>query len=306
MVNKTIDSSAIKEKFAFLVAKLHDAYLPIDYINLIMIQSPFFDCFENNDFEAFMSTSFETITKDIFNKEFYFDFSHDYINAYYWAGLQVMEIMMNLNIPFKRILLIMGLKEIVASYEVYHEMDTRQFIDRYLEVEKQKCLLKILRNKKRLSISQISFLTGIKKATLLSFDNSNQKLFATSITNLDKLAKLFNISIDIFKEKSSFIPYSLDILHSDVFKVILIRNILSYFNMDENAKIYVSNSFINNKKVRQILKENKYIIDLSDPYELVYISSNRVERKILSDNERIYLYQKSIDELKTTVSDLLF
>ena len=104
---KFIDATLVKNRFALLIAKLHDAGLLLDYINEVIVKSKFFDCFENNDLNEFMNSSFELITKNVFGKEVVYDYSHDLTNAYYWAGLAVMEIMMNLEIPLKRILLIL-------------------------------------------------------------------------------------------------------------------------------------------------------------------------------------------------------
>lgn len=205
---KFFEAPVIKEKFALLIAKLHSAGLLTDYINDTIIKSPFFDCFEKNDLEDFATLSFESITKAVFKKEVVYDYSLNYVNSYYWAGLSVMSIVMNLGMPLKRALLIMPLKEIVGAFDIYHEMHAEQFLNRYLELENERSLLKILRSSADLSVSKVSYLTGIKSSLLNLLDRSNDALFGTSLSNLAKLSQLFDISIDVFKRKSSLVPFS--------------------------------------------------------------------------------------------------
>ena len=303
---KFIDATLVKNRFALLIAKLHDAGLLLDYINEVIVKSKFFDCFENNDLNEFMNSSFELITKNVFGKEVVYDYSHDLTNAYYWAGLAVMEIMMNLEIPLKRILLIMPLKEIVSHFQLFHEMHPEQFIELYSNVEKTTSLFKILKNEENISTSRISYLTGIKQSLLNIFDKSNDTLFATSFSNLSKLSKLFDVSIDIFKKKSSYIPFSLSLLGNSEFKEIFAVNILRYFNMKQIDNYLVSSKYIEDKEVRSLLLNNKAIVDMSGPFGVLNISSNRVNRKYLNNEEFAFLYKKSIDELKLRISGLVF
>ena len=78
-MNKLYDSSEVKEKFAMLLSKLHMANLLTDYINDTIVKSDFFDCFEKNDFETFMSLSIETIIENVFKEEVVFDYNKNYI-----------------------------------------------------------------------------------------------------------------------------------------------------------------------------------------------------------------------------------
>ena len=303
---KFFDAELVKERFATLLSKLHDAEFLTDYINDVIVKSPFFDCFENNNLIDFMTLSFETIAEKYFGKEVVFDYSHNLINEYYWAGLTIMEVMMNLEIPLKRILIVMPLREIVTLYEPYHEMHPMQFLRHYQEIEGQRNILKVLRNEANLSISKISYLTGIKAPLLNIMDNSNATLFATSFSNLTKLANLFNISISVLKKKTSFVPYSFSLLNSKTVEPILVNIILNYFNATSNDKHVVIHNYMEDKDIKNLLKEYKVVVDLSNPYGILYISSNRINRKYLTEEEFSFLYIKTIDELRLIVDGLLF
>lgn len=301
---KLFDANDVKERFALLLAKLHDAGFLLDYINQVIVKSPFFDCFENNELTGFMNKSIETITKEVFGKEVIYNYSHNMINPYYWAGLSIMEIMMNINVPIKRILLIMPLKEIVGCFDVYHEMHPKQFVDHYLELENKRSLFRILRNEKDLSISKISALTGIKKSLLQYFDYSSSTFLATSFSNLNKLSRLFDVSLDVFKKNSNYIPYSSSIIFSKDYKSIFIKNIADYYGGKQN--ITAIDKYIDNKEARKLLNQHQIIVDISNPFGVIYISSNRIIRKYLNKEEFMFLYCNFIEVIKTKTAGLVF
>lgn len=301
---KLFNVEDIKERFALLLAKLHDAGFLLDYINDAMIKSPFFDCFENNDINDFMTLSFETISEKVFGKEVIYNYSHEYVNRYYWAGLSIMDIMLNCQIPLKRILLIMPIKEIAASFDIYHEMHPSQFIDHYLELESERSLFKIIRNDKELSISKINYLTDIKIPLLKYFDYSNSTLLSTSFSNLIKLSKLFDVSIDVFKSKSTFIPYSNTIIYSKDFMPILVKNIAEYYGVSK--EVTTIDKYLEDKEIKRLLEKYKAVVDVSNPFGIIYITSNRIVRKYLSKEEFRFIYLKSINTLKNNIDILLF
>lgn len=303
---RLFEASAAKEKFALLIAKLHRAGLLIDYINDTMIRSPFFDCFEKNELDKFMTQSDETITRAVFKKEVIYDPSLNYVDEYYWAGLSVMSLMMNLAIPLKRILVLMPLKEVVGAYEVFHEMHPQRFLDHYAEKENERSLLKRLRKDKDLSISDIGRLTGIKTSALGFYDRSNAALFGASFPNLAKLSILLGVSIDAFRKESMFAPFSQYLLQSKAFEPILVEGILRYFKVKEGASYVVVDQYCEEKEIRKLLKDHKAIIDLSNPFGVIYVSSNRIRRRYLSKEEFLFLHKAAIEKLKARTNDLIF
>lgn len=303
---KYFDSEQVKEKFALLLAKLHDAAFLTDYINDVIIKSSFFDCFENNNLNDFMTLSFETITEKYFGKEVVYDYSHNLINAYYWAGLRIMDIMMNLEIPLKRILIVLPLKEIVGLYEPYHEMHPDQLLQHYQELESQRSVLKTLRKAANLSIVKINYLTDIKIPLLNIIDNSNATLFGTSFSNLTKLARLFNVSISVFKKKTSYVPYSSIIINSKNNEPILVKNILAYFNFSTSDNIFITRNYLDEKEIKNLLKQYKAVVDLSNPFGILYKASNRINHKYLTKEEFTFIYLKTINELRLQIEGLLF
>lgn len=300
------EASSVKERFALLLAKLHHVGFLTDYINDTIVASPFFDCFEKNDIAEFMTLSDESVTKAVFHKEVIYDHSLHYLDEYYWAGLNVMNVMMNLGVPLKRILGIMPLKGIVGAYEIYHEMHPGRFLEHYLELENERSLLKTLRNDQGYSIPNIAYLTGIKTSALNLYDRSNAALFGASFANLTKLSILLGISIDAFRKKSTFVPFSLYLMQNKDFETILVDSILGYFNVKEGTKSIVIDHYLNEKEIRKLLGDHKVIVDLSSPFGIIRISSNRICRKYLSEEGFLLAFHSATEKLKAGQGDLIF
>ena len=306
MANEYFDCELAKERFALLLSKLHESGLPSEYINQVIIESPFFDCFEKNNLDALLSLSLEKITSDIFRKEVIYDYSLKPGDPYYWAGLTIMSVMMNLRIPLKRVLLTMTLPEIVSCFALYHEMNDEQFLEHFASIGKERSLLKIIRKDKGLSLSKISFLTGIKLPTLVKADASTEALLSTSFSSLSLLTDLFSLSADVFKRVSSYVPYSNSILRSEKMETILGKNLCLYFNIPAGKGFSITREYVESKEIRRLLRENKALVDLSDPFGIIYFSCGRVKRKLLRKEEFLLLYQKSVQELKEQVDGLVF
>ncbi len=296
----------VKERFAFLIYKLHEAELLDDYINDTIIKSPFFDCFENNELEAFMSESLESISKKVFRIEHIFKYDVDEIHPYYWAGEMIMTLMANYHIPLKRILLIMPLKEIVGSFYLYHEVSNRKFCNHYLDLERNRPLLKILRNDRSLTLNNISYLANIKLTTVKFLDNSNDILLSTSFRNLINLSELFDISIDVFKKESSYFPYSSILIKSKSTHKVFIDELLKYYGFESSNKYQIIDEYHDDKEIRKMLKEYDYIVDISNPYGIIYSSSRSVKYKFPDITEFILIYKKAIRNLAQITNELVF
>ena len=214
--------------------------------------------------------------------------------------------MINFKVPLKRILLVMPLDEIIMSYNPFHEMNSIQFCKHYLEVEKSRNILKILRKEKGVSIRDLSYLVNIKESFLKVMDNSNATLMATSFRNLNLLSQFFAISLDVFRVESNYIPYSSSFVKGKTLSKIVAKNILSYFGVNPENNFTITTTYMLDKEFRNALKEYKYIVDLSMPYGLIYFVSHKLTKKYLSNEEFAFIYKKSIEDLKQTTDTLIF
>lgn len=305
-MKKMYDSSEVKEKFAILVSKLHIANLLADYISNVIVKSKFFDCFENNDFEEFMTLSFETITESVFGEEVVFDYSKDYVNEYYWAGLEYMDLLFNYGIPLKRAMIIFPLIKMVDLYYPYHEAHSKKTCEYYLEVEKNTPILNILRTEKNIQLSKLALISKINEKTLRLFDSSNAALFATSVGTLNKLANFFEVDLSVFMSRSSCVPYSESLLTNNEFREIFKDEMLRYFGVKSNDSLKFIYDPLDSKELRQEIKASKLLVILSNPYGIAKMVNNKMVEKYLSDNEFLFIYFNAAEIFKTKIDSLLF
>ena len=305
-MKKMYDSSEVKEKFAVLLSKLHIANLLADYISDVIVKSDFFDCFENNNFDEFMSLSFETITETVFGEEVVFDYSKDYVNEYYWAGLEYMDLLFNYGVPLKRAMLVFPLIKMVDLYYPYHEAHSRKTCEYYLEVEKNTPILNILRTEKGIQLSKLSVITKINEKTLRLFDSSNAALFATSVGTLNKFANFFGVNLSVFMSKSSCVPFSESLLRNDEFRKIFKDEMLRYFGVKLNDSLKFIYDPLDSKELRKEIKTHKILVILSNPYGIAKMQNNKMTEKYLSDNEFLFVYSNAVETFKTKIDFLLF
>ena len=304
-MKKIYESSDVKEKFAILLSKLHHSNLLSEYINDMIVKSVFFDCFEKNDFEDFMTKSYESIVKEIFNIEIIFDYSLDYVNEFYWAGLIYMDLVFNYSVPLKRAMLILPLKEMVDLYYPYHEAHFSKACEYYLKLEKERSVLEVLRKEKNIQLSKLALITGINEKSLRIFATSNAALFATSFTSLVKLSNFFEVDISIFKTKSSCICYSDSFLRIERFRDIFVSNLLTYLGIRKKENVLYQYTDLDNKEIRKTLQKYDLIIMLFEPFGVIKTSNNVVTQKYISQTEFLFCYANTVDKYKEETPYLL-
>ena len=73
----------------------------------------------------------------------------------------------------------------------------------------------------------------------------------------------------------------------------------TYFGFDKDTQFVKVDFCKEDKEIRELLKENKLILDMSNPFGIYYMSQHRIIRKYLTKEEFAFLYKKSIKALKT-------
>jgi len=202
-----VDVQSIKNKFSVLLSKLYtNSKLSLDQINEKILTSDYFDFLENNDTEAFVMSSYESIAKDVFMADSVF--SEEVLSQLFWAGLMYMSITLNKRIPLKQVFLLCPLEQMVSYFEVYHEMHEGQLINAFLRDEYKGSILRKLRARKGFSVRQLSSTTGIAEYTIKYYEKDNNNLFSASFENIKKLQQTLDCSESFFKRESSFVPFS--------------------------------------------------------------------------------------------------
>lgn len=283
------NSNIIKNKFGTLLSIVHSFGFVDDAINEMIINSDFFDCFENNNDNVFLQAGIEDIVVKVFNKNIYIDYNKPLISEYYWAGQSYIQIMLNNDVPLKRILLFLPLKEMINLFPVYHEINPLKLCQRYKKIEESNNLLKILMDREKYSIRKLSYLCGIKDVTLISYLQDNKKMFNASYKNIVTISNQFSISMHIFSRCSSYVPYFDFMSNDDEFINKFVMCILTYLNINNNG-IKVINNYVDNKEIIKLLKKYKKVLYVKDKI-IVYSSRNKI---ILSEIEYRSLLKKTI------------
>lgn len=249
-----IDLQFIKTKFATLLSKLYfSASIEMDNISDKIIDSSYFDFFEENDIDGFLKKNYEDICFELFGVKFNKDVED--IGPIYWSGIQYMNIFFNYQIPLRTIFLIWPLKIMSAHYAKYHEMNEIELCKEFKKCFDNTSIVKELRNRANLSTRQIAELTGIDFSSVRYFENDNTHLFRspTFVSNL--LANALGVDNVFFKNKSSFLPLSVNLIDDSGF----LKKVGFYLK-----SLYISEPLDDIKITYSHLNEKPYLL-LSSP-----------------------------------------
>lgn len=240
-----VDVWALKNKLGGLLNHLYfDAGISKEMIQYKMIFSSVLDYFENNDVDSFLGTSDQEIIQSLFEGETQIDYSK--INpVFLWAGYGYIDLSIKLSTPIKTIFLLLPLNEMLSLFEPYHEMSFSHLKDYYLENCNTRSVFESIRSYSSYSRKEVCILAGIKEKTLPNYIYNNKALFNSSFKTIIKLSKLFSCPLDLFKEESSFIPFSFSFMEKEEFVNKLLDSLFLFYPKFKN------------RKVRFILDQNK-------------------------------------------------
>ena len=280
-MESNFDPVLVRDKFSSLIARLHEIGFSDDLITSKIMDDPFFDCFENNNYLILLKYSTEEIIANVFDKKnVIIDYNKPLVSEYVWAGNMYFLLLNDHHIPLERLLLIWPLSLMIEKYNPYHEMPSNSLHEDYKRDESRINLFKQLKNRSGLSISKISILTGISENTLKSYLRDD-RIFDASFENICSLLKALKIKPSVFKKRSSFVMVS-DYLLSDKnflsrFKEAMAR----YFNVNKDVQLI--ETYKNNSELVALAKEYKVYIYLPDFALVKY--TRTLEYIFLNDNE---------------------
>jgi len=288
-----------KTRFGRLLSFLfNSANLQIENISSKLVESPFLDMLEENQFSEFLSISYIDALKILFPEAEVKKLDQDSdIGPIYWAGIQYMNIFLNYRIPLRQIFLFCPLDKMIQKYPVYHEMNEIELCKDFMTNEYGKVsILRYFRNKNNLSVRQLSMLINVPEPTLKYLESDNKKVFGASYNTISLLRETLNIDKTFFKDKSEFIPFTYSLLSKEEFAVDVSKVIGEYIIHDTYPDIR-----IRFYKDKQLDKGRAYLFVNNEPF--LYINGKQIPitdsvfRKIL-----ILAVEKYINEnLKTNL-----
>lgn len=143
--------------------------------------SKYFISLEKNRFyySIFYKNNIEIINEILFDISLKEDVFHHY-NQTLWCAEAYMYLFKNTHFTFEALFLYFPLKEMYRMFPIYHEMDFTKLTQRLNILIKEKSILRVILESRKISLKELSTKTNISVDTLSSF-----KYQRRDITKLD-------------------------------------------------------------------------------------------------------------------------
>lgn len=122
----------------------------------------------------------------------------------FWVGWALAYYQWETSMSFAKIVRYIPVKDILALYSPYHEMDIRQFVDKMnamYKAAKPETNLKILRQNAGLSQRQLADLSGVPVRTIQQYEQRQKSINKAQAEYLVMLAKALYCGVDALIEK---------------------------------------------------------------------------------------------------------
>lgn len=123
----------------------------------------------------------------------------------FWTGWALAYYQWETSLSFAKIVRYVPIKDILALYMPYHEMDIRQFVDKVngmYKAAKPETNLKLLRNKAGLSQRRLADLSGIPTRTIQQYEQRQKNINKAQAEYLVMLAKVLCCEVEDLMEKT--------------------------------------------------------------------------------------------------------
>ena len=123
----------------------------------------------------------------------------------FWAGWALAYYQWETSMSFAEIVRYVPIKDIIALYFPYHEMDIRQFVDKMnamYKAAKPETNLKLLRRKAGLSQRELADLSGVPVRTIQQYEQRQKSINKAQAEYLVLLSKTLYCTIDELIEKT--------------------------------------------------------------------------------------------------------
>ena len=123
----------------------------------------------------------------------------------FWTGWALAYYQWKTSLSFAEIVRYIPIKDIMALYTPYHEMDIRQFVDKMnamYKAAKPKTNLKLLRQKAGLTQRELAELSGVSVRTIQQYEQRQKNINKAQAECLVMLAKALCCDIEDLMEKT--------------------------------------------------------------------------------------------------------
>ena len=119
-------------------------------------------------------------------------------NDAYWCGQNYFDLHYRLNKSFEYIFLKFPLEHMINVYSIFHEMDFSSLVEHFKQKEKEKTILRLLCERDKCSLTDVSKKTGININTLKKINIDDEYLYNASFQIVSKIMIFFDVSFLLF------------------------------------------------------------------------------------------------------------
>lgn len=123
----------------------------------------------------------------------------------FWTGWALAYYQWETSMSFAEIVRYVPIKDIIALYSPYHEMDIRQFVDKVnamYKAAKPETNLKLLRQKAGLSQRELAEMSGVPMRTIQQYEQRQKNINKAKAEYLVMVAKVLCCTVDDLIEKT--------------------------------------------------------------------------------------------------------
>lgn len=188
----------VKETFARLFVLCVQSKMNLTAFTKELEKSEFVTKIEANKYDDYFNSSLESIFFDVTKTKIEKDESFGVYNDAYWCGWSYFELHQRTKKSFAFLFLKLPFSNLVDMYNVYHEMDFSSLLEQFLRLDKEKTILRALCTERGCSISKLSLVTKINKATLSKYNSSDDALLKGSFQAVYRIARYFDVPFSLF------------------------------------------------------------------------------------------------------------
>lgn len=159
-----------------------------EYVNLI----------EKNEYNSLFDKPINSLFYEITGFLVSQDNSYGVYNDAYWSGQNYFDLHLRTNKSFSYIFLKLPFDKMMDIYTIFHEMDFTSLFDYFNKRCEEKTIVRLLCEKAKKSLNDISKETLIPLSTLKKYNESDEILYNASFQNISKLVSFFNVNYSLF------------------------------------------------------------------------------------------------------------
>ena len=190
-----------KETFARLFVLAVQNKINFSSFTYQLERSKFINIVESGFYNDYLNKSLTEIFFDITGNKISEDSSYGIFNDAYWCGYSYFELFLRTQKPFSYIFLKLPFERLMEIYSIYHEMDFSSLLTYFNEQEKKFTILRLLCKNKKVSLPELSSLTGINLATLSKYNAGDEFLYKASFQNVVIISNVLDAPINLFIEE---------------------------------------------------------------------------------------------------------